>query len=250
MSPDPAAGAGRGWRGMLLGGSRHVPRTSWAASSRWRARPLTVLVLVTGLALFGAGEGALVAAGIGVSPWTVLAQGVSVRTGLDIGITTGVISCLVLLLWWPLRERPGLGTVLNIVVIALVLGLTAPLWPEPRTLPWQLAEVLLGIALVGLGGALYLTTHLGPGPRDGLMTGLHQRYGVPVAGVRLGIELTVLVLGWLLGGTVGIGTVLFAALIGRTLAFWLAVVGRVAPEVRAPQEAEPDDPDLPEEMGS
>ncbi len=235
--------ARRGWHAAVFGGSRHVPRTSYAAPSRWRARPLTLLVLVIGLTLFGAGEGSLVAAGLGVSPWTVLAQGVSVRTGLDIGLTSAMVSCVVLLLWRPLRERPGFGTLLNIVVISAVLGVTAGLWPTPSAPVVGLVQVLLGIALVGLGGALYLTTHLGPGPRDGLMTGLHQRYGVPVAGVRLGIEITVLVAGWLLGGTVGIGTVAFALLIGRMLAMWLAVVGRLAPEVLA-------DPDLPEEQGS
>jgi uncharacterized membrane protein YczE len=238
---QPAARGG--WHAAVFGGTRHVPRTSYAAPSRWRPRLVTLLVLSMGLVLFGAGEGALVAAGLGVSPWTVLAQGLSVRTGLDIGVTSAFISLAVLLLWWPLGERPGLGTILNIAIISAVLGLTADRWPTPSSSVLALVQVLAGIAMVGLGGALYLSAHLGPGPRDGLMTGLHARYGVPVAGVRLGLEVAVLLVGWLLGGTVGVGTVLFALLIGRALAFWLSVVARLAPEVL-------DDPDLPEERGS
>lgn len=205
--------------------ARGVPLTRWRAPSRWRARPATLLVLVVGLWLFGSGEAFLVDAGLGVSPWTVLAQGVAGQLSLGIGWATFAISLVVLLLWLPLRERPGLGTLANAVVIAVALGLTVPLLPAPQATAWQATEVLTGIGLIGLGSGLYLTTGLGPGPRDGWMTGLHLRTGLPVTMVRLAIEVTVLGVGWLLGGVVGVGTVAFALLIGPSVGYGLAAIG-------------------------
>lgn len=210
-----------------LAPARSVPVTRWRAHSRWRSSPTTLLILVTGLWLFGVGEALLVDAALGVSPWTVLAQGLDEQSGMGIGWATFVTSLVVLLLWIPLRERPGLGTVLNAIVIALALGVTAPLLPTPVSPAWQTAEMLGGIALIGLGSGLYLTCGLGPGPRDGWMTGLHHRTGVPVAFVRVAIEVTVLAGGWLLGGTVGIGTVAFALLIGPAVGYGLRLAGRV-----------------------
>lgn len=207
--------------------ARTVPVTRWRAPSRWRASPGTLVVLVAGLWLFGAGEAFLVDARLGVSPWTVLAQGVSAQVGWGIGWTTFGVSVIVLLLWIPLRERPGLGTLANAVVIALALGTTIPLLPAPEAVGWRAAEVAAGIALIGLGSGLYLTTGLGPGPRDGWMTGVHDRTGLPVALVRLVIEVTVLGLGWLLGGTVGVGTVAFALFIGPSVGYGLAGIGRL-----------------------
>lgn len=201
--------------------------TRWRAPGRWRASPGTLLVLVTGLWLFGTGEAFLVDASLGVSPWTVLAQGISGQIGVGIGWTTFGVSVAVLLLWIPLRERPGLGTLANAVLIALALGVTIPLLPAPTAIGWRAGEVAVGIALIGLGSGLYLTTGLGPGPRDGWMTGLHERTGIPVALVRLVIETTVLGLGWLLGGTVGAGTVAFALLIGPSVGYGLAGIGRL-----------------------
>lgn len=211
-----------------LAPARSVPVTRWRAPSRWRASPLTLLILAVGLWLFGSGEALLVDAGIGVSPWTVLAQGVGKKAGIDIGLATFLVSAVVLALWVPLRERPGLGTLANAVVIAVALGLTVRLLPAPEQPAWQLVEVLAGIAMIGLGSGLYLTTALGPGPRDGLMTGLHRRTGVPVTPVRLGMEVTVLVAGWLLGGTVGLGTVLFALLVGPAVGYGLGAMARLA----------------------
>jgi uncharacterized membrane protein YczE len=211
-----------------LAPARSVPVTPWRAPSRWRASPLTLAILVVGLWLFGSGEALLVDAGIGVSPWTVLAQGVGKRAGIDIGLATFLVSAAVLALWVPLRERPGLGTFANAVVIAVAIGVTVRLLPGPDQPAWQLIEVLAGIALIGLGSGLYLTTALGPGPRDGLMTGLHRRTGVPVTPVRLALELTVLVAGWLLGGTVGLGTVLFALLVGPAVGYGLGAMARLA----------------------
>ena len=210
-----------------LAPARTVPVTRWRAPAKWRASPSTLLILVVGLWLFGTGEALLVDSSLGVSPWTVLAQGVDLQTGMGIGWATFVISALVLLLWVPLRERPGLGTVANAVLIALALGVTAPLLPQPDAPLLQGAEVLGGIVLIGLGSGLYLTCGLGPGPRDGWMTGLHHRTGIPVAAVRAMIELTVLVLGWALGGTVGMGTVAFALLIGPSVGYGLKLVDRV-----------------------
>jgi Predicted membrane protein len=170
----------------------------------------------------------LVNAGIGVSPWTVFAEGLSARTALPIGATTLVTSLIVLALWLPLRERPGLGTIANAVVVALALQVMIEILPTPTGLGWQIVLVLAGIASIGLGSGLYLTTNLGPGPRDGLMTGLHERTGIAVTPVRLSIEVLVLAAGWLLGGTVGLGTVMFALMIGPSVGYGLRIVGRMA----------------------
>jgi uncharacterized membrane protein YczE len=180
------------------------------------------------LTLFGVGEAFLLVAGLGATPWTVLAQGLYVRTGIGVGWTTFLVSVVVLVLWIPLRQRPGLGTLLNIAVIAAVLEVVYSTMPEPADLAPRLGLALLGIATIGLGSGFYLTAGHGPGPRDGWMTGLHRVTGRPVAQVRLGIEVVVLVVGWRLGGTVGVGTALFALLIGQSVAIGLAVVRRVA----------------------
>lgn len=209
--------------------SRTIPRTRWRSEgSRWRASPATLVVLVGGLWIFGTGEAMLVDAALGNAPWTVFAQGVSVRSGLSIGVATFFTSVAVLLLWIPLRERPGLGTVANAVVIATALQIMIEVLPGPEAFGWRLLQVIVGIALVGVGSGLYLTTNLGPGPRDGLMTGIHVRTGIAVTPVRLGIEVVVLIVGWLLGGTVGLGTLLFALLIGPSVGYGLRLVGWVA----------------------
>lgn len=208
---------------------RTVPRTPWSAGeSNWRAHPSTIAVLLVGLWLFGTGEAALVAAGIGVSPWVVLAQGIALKTGLSIGWATFWVSGGVLLLWIPLRRKPGLGTVLNIIVIAAALEVMIPLFPTPTSMVAQVVEVLLGIGTVGAASALYITCNLGSGPRDGLMTGVHDLTGVRVGRVRTTIEVVVLTIGWLLGGTVGIGTVLFGLLIGQSVAVGFGIVSRLA----------------------
>lgn len=169
---------------------------------------------MAGLTIFGAGEGAMVAAGLGNSPWTVLAQGVSLQTPLSVGSATIVISLVVLLLWFPLRQLPGLGTVVNAIWIGVAIE--AALWvlPDDPALAYRWLLMLGGVAIVALGSGLYLTAALGPGPRDGLMTGLHGRTGASLRLVRAAIEISVLVTGFILGGTVGIGTVVFALAIG------------------------------------
>lgn len=212
-----------GWRRP----ARTVPVTRWRSPSRWSPTPASGVVLLIGLYAFGTGEALIVQGGLGVSPWTVLAQGLSTILPVSIGVATFLVSAVVLLLWIPLRERPGLGTIANAIVIAVALQVGVALVPEPGTWPVQLVLVLLGIAMIGLGSGFYLTTNLGPGPRDGWMTGIHLRTGWPVGRVRLGIELVVLGVGWLLGGTVGVGTVLFAVLIGPAVAQGLAIAGAI-----------------------
>ncbi len=199
---------------------------------------MTLLVLAVGLWLFGTGEAFLVDSGLGVSPWTVLAQGLDTQVPIGIGWATFLVSVVVLGLWVPLRERPGLGTLANTALVALALGVTVPLLPSPDSVALQVVEVLVGISLIGLGSGLYLTTGLGPGPRDGWMTGIHHRTGIPVTPVRLAIEVTVLGLGWLLGGTVGVGTVAFAVLIGPSVGYGLAGIGRLG---RATTQVTSDD---------
>jgi len=212
-------------RWAFLQPSHSVPITRWRSASRWRTSPTTFGVLVIGLWLFGSGEALMVASGLGVSPWTVLAQGLSVRLPISIGLATFTVSVLVLLMWIPLRERPGLGTISNAVVIALALQVMVTVLPTPVNTLVRLLFVVGQIVVIGLGSGLYLTTNLGPGPRDGWMTGIHIRTGWPISAVRLGIEATVLVIGWLLGGTVGIGTVLFALLIGPSVGYGLRAAG-------------------------
>jgi uncharacterized protein len=219
--------------------SRTIPVTRWRSEgSRWRGRPSTIVVLILGLWLFGTGEAMLVDAALGNAPWTVFAQGVSVRTGITIGLATFLTSVVVLLMWIPLREKPGLGTIANAVVIATALQVMIPVLPTPESFGWRLTQVLGGIALVGIGSGLYLTTNLGPGPRDGLMTGIHVRTGIAVTPVRLSIEIVVLAAGWLLGGTVGLGTVLFAILIGPAVGYGLRLVGWIAGAREALPEAD------------
>lgn len=170
--------------------------------------------LLIGLVLYGVGCGIMVQAHIGVDPWTVFAQGLSVQTGVGIGWITNLVGLLVLLLWIPLRQRPGIGTVANILVVGTSMQLTISVLPEVGGLGAQVAVFLGGMALVALASGVYIGARLGPGPRDGLMTGMNSRLGWPLWVCRLTIEATVLLVGWLLGGTLGLGTVLFAAGIG------------------------------------
>jgi uncharacterized membrane protein YczE len=206
---------------------RTIPQTSWAAKHRWDLSFSRAAILFFGLFIFGLGDSLLVQSTTGNAPWTVLAQGVANKLDISIGISTFAISTLVLLFWIPLREKPGFGTVANIVIIASAIQLGVNIFPLANNYLVGVVMDLLGIALVGIGSALYITCALGPGPRDGLMTALHKRTGIRVGRVRLGIEGTVLILGALLGGTVGLGTALFALLIGQSIAIALGVVSRI-----------------------
>lgn len=204
-----------------------VPITPWRANSRWDLSPLRVLILFFGLAIFGLGDSLFIQAGIGNAPWTVFAEGLTYKTGMSIGFATFVISVFVLLLWIPLRERPGFGTLANIVLIASFIEIGTHLFPVANSFAVGILYNFIGISLVGIGSALYITCGLGPGPRDGAMTGLHYRTGVRVGRVRMAIEVTVLIIGFLMGGTVGLGTALFALLIGQSVAISLGILARL-----------------------
>lgn len=210
----------------FLRGSHTVPRTNWTASAKWRPSVATFTILIFGLYLFGTGEALFVQAGLGNGPWTVFAQGVSKQTGLPLGVATLLISAVVLMLWWPLRQSPGLGTVANMIVIAGALQIGIAVIPPAHQLWVRILMVFAGIVGVGAASGLYLTCGLGPGPRDGWMTAIHFKTGIPVARVRMAIEILVLAIGWLLGGVVGFGTLAFAFLIGRSVAIWLGVVAK------------------------
>ena len=204
-----------------------VPITPWRANSRWDLSPLRILILFFGLAIFGLGDSLFIQAGIGNAPWTVFAEGLTYKTGMSIGFATFVISVFVLLLWIPLKERPGFGTLSNIVLIATFIELGTHIFPEANSFAVGIVYNFIGISLVGIGSALYITCGLGPGPRDGAMTGLHYRTGVRVGRVRMAIEVTVLAIGFLMGGTVGVGTALFALFIGQSVAISLGILARL-----------------------
>jgi uncharacterized membrane protein YczE len=210
----------------ILRPHRTVPITPWTASSRWDISVKRTLILFFGLFIFGLGDSLLIQSQIGNAPWSVLAQGLSERLEITLGWSTFLVSSLVLLLWIPLRERPGFGTFSNIVVIAVAIQLGITFFPQQNVFWISLVYCLIGIAMVGVGSALYITCGLGSGPRDGLMTAIHFRSGYRIGRVRLSIEAFVLILGALLGGTVGVGTLLFALLIGQSIAISLGVVAR------------------------
>lgn len=206
---------------------RTVPMVPWTATSRWDLSFKRVLILFFGLAVFGLGDGLIIQSGLGNAPWSVLAQGISLKSGLSIGTSTLIIGALVLSLWIPLRERPGFGTISNILIISLFIEIGTNIFPRQENILSGVIFTLIGIAMVGIGSSLYITCGLGPGPRDGAMTGLHQRTGVRVGRVRLGLEVVVSIAGALLGGTLGLGTLLFALLIGQSVAISFGLLARL-----------------------
>jgi len=206
---------------------RTIPRTKWTGRHRWDLNPQRVAILSFGLFIFGLGDALLIQSHTGNAPWSVFAQGVSKHTGLDLGLSTFVISGAILLLWWPLGERPGFGTVANMVIIAIGIQVGVDNFPIAGSFGTGLIYDFIGIASVGIGSALYITCGLGPGPRDGLMTSLHNKTGVRVSRIRLSIEGGALICGWLLGGRLGIGTALFALLIGQAVAISLGVLAKL-----------------------
>ncbi|MEI6220652.1 MAG: YitT family protein [Actinomycetes bacterium] len=209
----------------LLRPHRTIPRTSWTAHSPWSLSISRVLILTFGLTIFGFGEALLIQSTLGNAPWSVLSQGISRHSSLSLGWATFYLSIVVLLGWVPLKQRPGFGTLANIVVIAFSLQIGTDIFPiQHHTLWIRLAYVFGGIALIGCGSSFYITCGLGPGPRDGLMTGIHRVTGIRVGRVRLFIEIIVLSIGWAAGGRVGIGTLCFALFIGNSVAIWLGLV--------------------------
>ena len=207
---------------------KKIPVLSWSSFYTLNLKPknITLIYLIFGLILFGLGETLLIAAGIGVSPWTVLAQGISFKTGHSIGLTTFYISVAVLCLWIPLKQKPGVGTVLNTIIVSIVIDTSLPYLPTPELIMFQILQVIIGVVIVGLGSGFYLIANLGPGSRDGLMTGLQKKTNLPISLIRAILEFSAVIVGWYLGGIVGIGTIVFALAIGPFVSAGLFFVGR------------------------
>ena len=205
---------------------KKIPNLTWSSSNPLHFKPNleTLIYLVLGLNLFAIGETLLITANQGVSPWTVLAQGISFQTNLSIGVTTFIVSLIVLILWYPLKQKPGLGTILNIVLISIIIDLSIPILPYPKSFLFQIAQSIVAVFVVGLGSGFYLTANLGPGPRDGLMTGLQNITNQPIALIRTILEVSAVCVGFYLGGVVGIGTLLFAFGIGPTVSIGIFIV--------------------------
>ena len=213
---------------VLIFSLKKVPTLSWSSFDALNLKPriITLLYLIVGLILFGLGETMLIAANVGVSPWTVLAQGISIKTGYSIGIATFIVSIGVLILWIPLKQKPGIGTILNTIIISIVLDVSLPYLPTPESFFLQALQVFIGVIIVGLGSGFYLISNLGPGSRDGLMTGLQKKTNLPIALIRATIEVSAVVFGFYLGGVVGIGTLVFAFGIGPAVSAGLFFVSR------------------------
>ena len=203
-----------------------VPLVSWSSKKANNFKPkfLTLSYLCLGLLIFGLGESLLVVSAYGVAPWTVLAEGVAKKINVGIGLSTFLISVVVFALWIPLKLKPGIGTIMNILIIALTMGISIPLLSFLNNILNGLTLAILGTLFVGFGSGIYLIANLGPGTRDGLMTGLSKKYTKPISLVRLSIELSVIFIGWSLGGTLGIGTVIFAVFIGPSVVLSLRVI--------------------------
>jgi uncharacterized membrane protein YczE len=206
--------------------SHRIPETPWRARSTWAVRPRMLVPLFGGLAAFGFGEGLLVQSHWGASPWTVFAEGIAKHAQISLGWATALISVVVLLSWIPFHQRPGFGTISNVIIIAYVLDLTTYAVAAPHAAWLKIVYIVGAVLSIGVGSAFYLTCNLGPGPRDGLMTGLHNRFHASVVYVRLSIEVVVLTIGWLLGGSPGFATAFFATTIGFSIGASLNVMER------------------------
>ena len=208
---------------------KNVPKVSWSSDKPLNLKPKisTLFFLCFGLTLFGLGEGLLIVSAAGASPWSVLAQGIYLNSSFSIGIITVIISVIVLILWIPLNQKPGIGTILNAVIIGLMIDVCINFVPTPEDYISKLFLALIAVLTVGLGGGIYLVANLGAGPRDGLMIGLQKKTNLPIAAVRAALEISVMSVGWYLGGTVGVGTLLFAFGIGPAVALSLYIVGKI-----------------------
>ena len=218
---------------------KKIPQVSWSSEDSLSLKPklLTFIFLVFGLFLFGLGESLLITSGAGVGPYTVLAQGISNLTDWSIGLSTFVISIFVLMLWIPLRQKPGIGTILNAFIIALTIEFSVYFLPYPESYPLQVLQVVVGVLTIGLGSGIYLICNLGAGPRDGLMIGLQKVTNMPIYSIRTTIEISVVVIGSicllnnidkLLGEVVGLGPIIFALGIGPSVALGISLVGTLS----------------------
>ena len=216
---------------LLFLSIKSVPKTSWSSDTplNFKPRLKTFILLCLGLSLFGFGESLLIHSTIGVSPWTVLAEGLSLKLNWSVGFATFIVSVLVLSTWIFLKQKPGLGTLLNIIIIAGMIDISLFLFDfSTNSYLLNILTGILGVLFVGLGSGIYLIANLGPGPRDGLMTGLQRITNFPIAWVRASIEISVVILGWILGGTVGLGTLIFAFGIGPAVALGLYLTNKIS----------------------
>ena len=218
---------------------KKIPKVVWSSEDSFnlKPKPLTFVFLVFGLFLFGLGESLLITSGAGVGPYTVLAQGISNLTDWSIGLSTFVISIFVLVLWIPLKQKPGMGTILNAFIIALTIEFSVYYLPYPESYPLQLLQVVIGVLTIGLGSGFYLISNLGAGPRDGLMIGLQRISNMPIYSIRTTIEISVVIIGSLcllnnidklLGEVVGLGTAIFAFGAGPSVALGITLVGKLS----------------------
>ena len=205
---------------------KNVPKVPWSSDKPLNFKPKvsTLFFLCLGLTLFGLGEGLLIVSAAGASPWSVLAQGISLNIDFSIGIVTLFLSIGALLFWIPLSQKPGIGTILNALIVALMIDVCIKFVPTPENYISQLILAIISVLTVGLGGGIYLIANLGAGPRDGLMIGLQKKTNLPIAAVRVFLEITVVSISWYLGGKVGVGTLLFAFGIGPAVALGLYIV--------------------------
>jgi len=208
---------------------KNIPKVSWSSEKPQNVKPkiATFLFLCLGLTLFGLGEGLLLVSLTGASPWSVLAQGISLHIDLSIGVLTFFISSFVLFLWFFLDQKLGIGTIMNVIIIAIMIDVSIIFIPTPENYISQLILAVMAVLIVGFGGGIYLVANLGAGPRDGLMVGLQKKTNIPIAAVRAFLEITVVAVGWYLGGTVGVGTLLFAFGIGPAVALGLFLTGKL-----------------------
>ena len=218
---------------------KKIPKVVWSSEDSFnlKPKPLTFIFLVFGLFLFGLGESLLITSGAGVGPYTVLAQGISNLTDWSIGLSTFVISIFVLVLWIPLKQKPGMGTILNAFIIALTIEFSVYYLPYPESYPLQVLQVVIGVLTIGLGSGFYLISNLGAGPRDGLMIGLQRISNMPIYSIRTTIEISVVIIGSLcllnnidklLGEVVGLGTAIFAFGAGPSVALGITLVGKLS----------------------
>ena len=207
---------------------KKIPKVKWSSEKPFNFKPKfsTFFFLCFGLSIFGLGEGLLIVSFTGASPWSVLAQGISLNVNLSIGTITLLISIAVLILWIPLGQKPGMGTIFNALIIAIMIDLCIKYVPTPSNYINQLLLAVISVIMVGIGGGIYLVSNLGAGPRDGLMIGLQKLTNFPIAVVRATLEISVVSIGWYLGGTVGVGTLLFAFGIGPCVALGLYLVDK------------------------
>jgi uncharacterized membrane protein YczE len=209
---------------------KKIPKLSWSSKSPRNLKPSfkTLFLLCFGLTIFGLGEGLLIISTIGASPWNVFHQGLFLNLGLSVGTWAFLVSLLVLLLWFFLDEKIGMGTILNFIIIAIMIDVSIYFFEAPELWINKFLLSIISVIMVGLGSGIYLIARLGPGPRDGLMTGLQKKTGFSIALIRGVIEIIVVLCGWSLGGTVGLGTLLYALGIGPSVALGINIVQKIS----------------------